>query len=229
MRVRWYGQSAFHLVSAEDGRSVFVDPFRVPGPELAARGFRFGYPAIDGVTADMLLVTHEHMDHNAVEAVGGQPHLIRSTAGTLDSPFGKVTAIASEHDQVAGTQRGPNTIFVFGLDGLRVCHFGDFGQSALREEQAAAVGAVDLLMVPVGGGPTAGADGAWAIVRRLKPRWVVPMHYQTPALSMLPEPAEPFVEKFAQVHRSATSAFDTAALPAAGDGQPVVVVPALPA
>ena len=112
---------------------------------------QFDYPAIEGVEPELLLVTHEHRDHNGVEAIGGSPAVIRSTAGTLESPVGEVVAVASEHDEVAGTQRGPNTIFVFTLDGLRIAHFGDFGQTALRDEQADAIGQVDLAFVPVGG------------------------------------------------------------------------------
>ena len=130
-----------------------IDPFGDMSAMAASRGMQFDYPPIAGVEADLLLVTHEHMDHNGVEAIGGDPAILRSTAGTLESPLGEVIAIASEHDEQAGTERGPNTIFVFELDGLRVCHFGDFGQRALREEQAAAIGAVDLLILPVGGGP----------------------------------------------------------------------------
>jgi L-ascorbate metabolism protein UlaG (beta-lactamase superfamily) len=145
--------------------------------------------------------------------------------GTLDSPLGQVTAIASEHDDAAGTQRGPNTIFCFSLDGVRVCHMGDFGQSALREEQAAAVGEIDLLFVPVGGGPTLGAEGAAVIVERLKPRWVVPMHYRTPRIGFL-ETAEEFLAKASAVERLPESSFETDALPSA-DG-PLVVVPAAP-
>ena len=60
------------------------------------------------------------MDHNGVDAIGGDPTILRSTAGKLESPIGEIVAIASEHDEAAGTERGPNTIFVFELDGLRV-------------------------------------------------------------------------------------------------------------
>ena len=161
---------------------------------------QFDYPPIADVEADLLLVTHEHGDHNGVEAIGGEPAILRSTAGTLESPLGEVTAIASEHDEQAGTARGPNTIFVFELDGLRVCHFGDFGQSGLREEQAAAIGEVDLLILPVGGGPTIGAEQAAAIVERLAPRWVVPMHYRTPRIGFL-ETADEFLERSPHVER----------------------------
>jgi hypothetical protein len=33
-----------------------------------------------------------------------------------------------------------DTIFVFELSGVRACHFGDFGQGALRDAQARAIG-----------------------------------------------------------------------------------------
>src|SRR5262249_33096648 len=136
----------------QDGdTTVFIDPFGDMGG-LASRGLEFNYPPIEGVEADLLLVTHEHRDHNAVEVIGGDPVILRSTAGTHESPAGTVTGVASEHDPVAGTQRGPNTIFTFTLGGVKVAHFGDFGQSELRSEQADALGTADLLIVPVGGG-----------------------------------------------------------------------------
>ena len=189
MQIRWYGQSAF-LISAE--RTVFVDPF-APMEGLAERGMQFDYPAIEGVEADLLLVTHEHADHNAVDVVGGSPQILRSTAGTFDSPLGEVIAVASEHDEAAGTKRGPNTIFRFTLDGLRLCHLGDFGQSELRHEQLRAIGSVDVLFLPVGGGPTVGGEPAAAIVRALKPRLVVPMHYRTDAVNFL-DPPDAFLD-----------------------------------
>jgi L-ascorbate metabolism protein UlaG (beta-lactamase superfamily) len=222
MRVEWYGQSAFVLEA--QGKTVFVDPFGdVSG--LAARGIRFDYPAIEGVRADLLLVTHEHADHNGVEAIGGDPVVLRSTAGRLSSPLGEVLAVASEHDAAAGTERGPNTIFAFELDGVRVVHLGDFGQAALRDEQAEAIGSADLLIVPVGAGPTIGAEQAVAVAERLSARWVVPMHYRTPRIGFL-ETADAFLELMPAVHRLAASSFETGDLPAA-DG-PLAVVPAAP-
>jgi L-ascorbate metabolism protein UlaG (beta-lactamase superfamily) len=223
MRVEWYGQSAFSLDGAEV--SVAIDPFGDMSGLAASRGMQFDYPQIDGVDAHLLLVTHEHIDHNGVDAIGGDPAVLRSTAGKLESPLGEVTAIASEHDEQAGTARGPNTIFVFDLDGLRVCHFGDFGQSALRDEQAAAIGQVDLLFIPVGGGPTIGGEQAAAIIERLAPRWAVPMHYRTPRIGFL-ETADDFLARSARVERLDGAAFDTEQLPD-GDG-PLVVVPAAP-
>jgi L-ascorbate metabolism protein UlaG (beta-lactamase superfamily) len=187
MRIRWYGQSAF-LLTGE--RSVIIDPFGDLDEAARERGLRFDYPAVSGVEPELLLVTHEHRDHNVVDAVGGSPQITRSTAGRFESPVGEVVAIASEHDDVAGTQRGPNAIFRFALDGLGVCHFGDFGQAGLRAEQHQAIGEVDVLLLPVGGGPTVGGEPAAAIVRALGPRLVVPMHYRTDAVNFLGPPDE---------------------------------------
>jgi L-ascorbate metabolism protein UlaG (beta-lactamase superfamily) len=222
MQVEWYGQSAFALRG--DEATVAIDPFGDMAALSRGRGLQWDYPAISGLEADLLLVTHEHLDHTGVEVVGGDPAILRSTAGTLESPLGEVLAVASEHDEAAGTRRGPNTIFAFTLDGVRVAHFGDFGQTTLREEQAAALGTVDLLFIPVGGGPTIGAAQATEIAGRLGARWIVPMHYRTERIGFL-EPADDFLGRFDHVARLDASRFDTAELP---DERPLVVVPAAP-
>src|SRR5581483_4154253 len=165
MELRWFGQSAYLL----DGSTrVVIDPFGDMSTLLQSRGVRFDYPPIAGVDADLLLVTHEHRDHNAVETIGGEPRTIRALAGTHESPVGEVIGIASEHDAAAGTERGQNTIYCFTLDGTRFCHFGDFGQNCLRAEQRAAIGDVDVLFMPAGAGPTIAHDRAAAVARELE-------------------------------------------------------------
>jgi L-ascorbate metabolism protein UlaG (beta-lactamase superfamily) len=197
MRIRWYGQSAFLL--AGEQRRVFIDPFGDMSG-LREHGLEWSYPPIEPADADLLLVTHDHADHNGVEVVGGEPAVIR-LAGTHESPLGEVVGVASEHDAAAGTQRGSNTIFRFELDGLRIVHLGDLGQTSLRPEQRAAIGDVDLLFVPVGGGPTIPVPEAVQLVRELSPRLVVPMHYRTELIGFL-DPLEPFLEALgAEVRR----------------------------
>jgi L-ascorbate metabolism protein UlaG (beta-lactamase superfamily) len=203
---------------------VFVDPFGDMTP-LADRGRRFEYPPIEAEGVDLVLVTHEHLDHNGVSAIGGDPTLLRATAGRHESPIGEVVGVASEHDPSAGTERGPNTIFVFELDGLRVAHFGDFGQTELRPEQREAIGGVDMILIPVGGGFTIGASQAAKIVEALEPRWVVPMHYRTPRVNFL-ETEEEFLDLMPRVQRLDESSFDTADLREAE--RPLTVVPAAP-
>jgi L-ascorbate metabolism protein UlaG (beta-lactamase superfamily) len=223
VNIRWYGQSAFLL---EDEHRVAIDPFGDMRELAAAHGLVFDYPPIEGLDADLLLITHEHGDHNAAEAVRA-PAVIRSTAGTLESPIGDVAAIASEHDDVAGTARGPNTIFRFELGGLRLCHFGDFGQAELRRQQRDAIGEIDVLLLPVGAGPTVGGEQAAAIVRELRPALVVAMHYRTEALNFL-DPPDAFLDALdSSVERLDTSSFDAREL-LGEPGRPTVVLAAAP-
>jgi L-ascorbate metabolism protein UlaG (beta-lactamase superfamily) len=220
MQVEWYGQSAFRLTDGDT--TVFIDPFGDMSP-MAGR-VQWDYPAIEDVDAGLLLVTHEHLDHNGVEAIGGDPVVLRSTAGRHESPIGEVVGVASEHDEKAGTERGPNTIFVFELDGIRAAHFGDFGQPALRPEQAEAIGQVDLVFIPVGAGPTIGAAQAHAIAEQVGAKWIVPMHYRTPKIGFL-DTADEYLELAPNVLKLETTSFDTSELPAEA---PLAVVPAAP-
>ena len=198
MKLRWFGQSAFLL---DGSKKVFIDPFGDMSEMLARRGGQFDYPLIEGIDADLLLVTHEHFDHNQVDVIGGDPAVIRSRAGTHESPIGEVLGIASEHDTVAGTQRGDNTIFCFTLDGVRFCHFGDFGQASLRPEQREAIGAVDVLFLPAGAGPTVAHEAGAQIVRELAPRVTVVMHYGNEAVDFLDKPDALFAALGADVDR----------------------------
>jgi L-ascorbate metabolism protein UlaG (beta-lactamase superfamily) len=205
-----------------------IDPFGPLGEQAAARGMVFDYPAIEQQSADLLLITHEHADHSAAEVVTGEPVVVRSKAGTYESPLGEVVAVASEHDDVAGTKRGPNVIVVFTLDGLRICHFGDFGQRALRPEQREAIGEVDVLFLPAGGGPTIGGADAADVVRALAPRLVVPMHYRTPAVNFL-DPPDAFLDALdAEVRRLETSEATAEDVLGTSDA-PVVALLAAPA
>jgi L-ascorbate metabolism protein UlaG (beta-lactamase superfamily) len=223
MRVDWHGQSAFTLDG--EAATVFIDPWGDMSA-AASKGIEWNYPAISPPAGvDLLIVTHEHSDHNGVEIIDGEPTLVRSQAGTHSSPLGDVVAIASEHDDVAGTQNGPNTIVVFTLDGIRVAHFGDFGQAALRPEQRAHLDGIDLLFIPIGDGPTIGAAVAAEIAKDLAPSWVVPMHYKTDKINFL-ETEEAFVDAMPKTERLPSPSFDTADLEK-GDA-PLVIVPAAP-
>ncbi len=223
MQVRWYGQSAFALTAG--AQRVFIDPFGSMDA-ARARGMTWNYPAIGGAAADVLLVTHEHGDHNAVDVIAEVKQTVRSSAGSFDTPVGRVTGIASEHDDVAGTKRGANVIYVFELDGMRVCHMGDFGQAELRPAQREAIGDIDFLFVPVGGMATIDGAAAAKLVEELNPSWVVPMHYRTPAISFL-ETAHSFLERVGgEIVTLNAPDFDTGGMNP--DGDRIIVVPAPP-
>ncbi|TDA63799.1 MAG: MBL fold metallo-hydrolase [Clostridia bacterium] len=168
VQIRWLGHACFLLADAE-GRRLVTDPF---DPQI-------GYPA-PKVAADVVTVSHDHFDHNAIDQIQGQPEVIQG-AGKHEAQGLDIYGLATFHDDQGGRQRGNNTVFRWVMDGVRVCHLGDLGH-ALTPAQVAEIGPQDVLMVPVGGFFTIDAVQARQVVEAIKPRIVLPMHYKTPAL-----------------------------------------------
>ena len=99
---------------------------------------------------------------------------------------------------------------------------GDLGQPALRPEQLAALGKVDLLFVPVGGLATIDAQPARAIAEQVEAKLVVPMHHRTERIDFL-EPLDAFEALFDDVRRA-----DAPLLDLHDANGPALVVPAVP-
>lgn len=168
MKIKWLGHSCF-LLTSDDGTRIITDPYK-PG----AFGLGYGPPA---EPADVVTVSHEHDDHNNVADVKGNPEVIRG-AGTHQARGIEFKGIPTSHDQASGAQRGSNVVFCFSLDGVRVCHLGDLGHE-LSDKTAGEIGPVDVVFVPVGGNFTIDAAAANAVVNGLRPKIVIPMHFQT--------------------------------------------------
>ncbi len=181
MDVFWFGHSCFFL-RAIRGPSLLLDPFHEE---------EVGYP-MPYVKADIVVISHNHEDHNNLEAVSGHPVLIKGSGRRIALGM-EFLGVPSYHDEYGGRQRGENTIFCFTMDEIRICHLGDLGHP-LSQAEAAAIGSVDLLFLPVGGIYTIDALGADEVMRQLRPAVAVPMHYKTRALCFELEPVDEFLK-----------------------------------
>jgi len=188
----WYGQSTF-VLTTNTGLKALLDP---TGP-----GTGYKIPTLDGI--DLVTISHEHSDHNAINLASGNPLVLRGLAGNdwakIDQTVKgvRVRTVGVYHDDAQGSKRGKNSIFIFDVDGLRVAHLGDLGHP-LSPEQIEDVGAVDVILIPVGGYYTIDAKTAVEVVSQLNPTVVVPMHYKTADLSAslanVLAPADDFVK-----------------------------------
>lgn len=170
MNITWFGQSCFR-VEAKEG-SVLIDPF---SNETGLRPPR--------IKDDLVLVTHEHYDHNATQDVPDDSFVIRGP-GEYERKGISVRGIASFHDDQEGAERGFNTMYLIKAEDLTICHLGDLGQKALDDEQVQAIGNVDVLLIPVGGTYTIDAKQATHVIAQIEPKIVVPMHYKIPKLTI---------------------------------------------
>ena len=155
MKLTWHGHACFRL-ECNEGTIVF-DPYEdncIPGLK-----------PLD-ISADVILCSHEHFDHNAREVVKQTRKLTRFDIQTLDS----------YHDNKQGSLRGNNTIHIINVEDMKVVHLGDLGHEL---NDYSLLQCCDVLMIPVGGHYTINAQTAKTIIDKIKPRIVVPMHYSS--------------------------------------------------
>lgn len=195
MLLEYYGHSCFAFTDSA-GRRLMVDPY---GPEV---GYRLPHRE-----ADVTLVSHAHFDHDHLPAVRGRTAVVRG-GGQRQAAGLDIRGIMADHDAEGGSRLGHVTLYRFEMDGLAVAHLSDLGAPLTRAWREA-LGPVDVLLVPCGGGGyTLGSAEAAALARDLAPRWVVPMHYRTPFLNRTRfpelEPLEAFLAHFGAKSRRET-------------------------
>ena len=194
MTIKFLGHASF-LITSEEGVRIITDPYEPGGYDGA---LRYG-PITD--EADIVTVSHDHADHNYVAGVPGNPVVVTESTGVSGISF---QVIGSYHDNAQGTERGPNRIFCFTVDGIRVCHLGDLGH-LLSTEQASSIGDVDVLLIPVGGHFAIDAQGATRTIDQLRPAVAIPMHYKTPKVDFPIAPLDEFLADKQNVQRTDSS------------------------
>ncbi|MCZ7585383.1 MAG: MBL fold metallo-hydrolase [Deltaproteobacteria bacterium] len=183
MKVRYNGHSCFS-VFADDGKCIVIDPY-----ESGAYGGAIAYHPVDS-EPDVVVLSHDHPDHSHTEQFKSDFKVVR---GPGEAKGFKFDVVNTFHDQSQGADRGKNRIFLFEVDGVRVGHMGDLGH-LLSDEQIKAVGAVDVMMLPVGGFYTIDANEATDVVERTRPKIAIPMHYKTDKCGFDIAPVDDFVE-----------------------------------
>jgi len=174
-KITWAGQSCFQISvsnSRDHSADIVIDLFD------ESIGLK-----VPNFSADILLVTHDHHDHNNIKAVKNSPFLVTGP-GEYEVRGVFIKGIPAFHDDKEGKERGQNTIYTIEAEEIKFCHLGDLGQKQLTDEQLEEIGAVDVLMIPVGGEFTISSQEAQRIISQIEPKIVIPMHYQLPKLKL---------------------------------------------
>lgn len=179
MKIKWLGHACF-LLTSKDGARILTDPF----------DNQVGY-ALPAEEADIVTSSHDHFDHNNFSVVRGRFVKI-NRAGRFSEKGIKIRGVKTYHDESKGAKRGGNIVYIFDIDGLKVCHCGDLGHMP-TEEQKGEIGKVDVLLLPVGGTYTVDAAGANEIVKALNPAVTIPMHFKTPDMNFPIEGVDKFL------------------------------------
>ncbi len=167
MEITWYGHSCFRLTE-RNYATVVTDPFDSK---------TVGYDPLK-LKAELVTISHDAPGHNNNDAVKGATHVLTG-AGEFEIGDVFVTAVQTGGNGAKKNKnKTRNTLYVFDYDGITVAHLGDMEEVPTQSE-VEALGTVNVLLVPVGGGSSLNAAKAAEVVSLIEPNIVVPMHYAT--------------------------------------------------
>ncbi len=202
MKITWLGHSAFLI---EGRKKVLVDPF-ITGNDMAP-------VKPDDIDCDIIAVTHGHGDHlgdavfiskrknvpvvaiyEVAEYIGskGATAVGMNFSGTYEQDGVRLTMVPALHS--SGITESGFTVdgglpagFIIEMEGKKVYHAGDtglFGDMKIIGE----LYRPDVALLPIGGLFTMDTHLAAIAARWIKPKYVIPMHYNTwPPISAEPE------------------------------------------
>jgi len=192
-QVIWYGHAALEIVAG--GKRLLIDPFFSGNPVATAQP--------DTLAPDYILISHGHGDHvgDAVDIAKRTGAMIISNfeicawfqdkhghanvhpqhiGGGFNYDFGRVKLTPALHGSALpdGSNGGNPVGFLITLsDGKKIYNAADtglFGDMKLIGEEK-----IDLALLPIGDNYTMGPDDALRAVKLIKPKVVIPIHYNT--------------------------------------------------
>jgi L-ascorbate metabolism protein UlaG (beta-lactamase superfamily) len=162
MQLTWYGLSCFKIQSKDI--IVITDPFQKTSGLTPLR-----------TRADIVTISNDSENHNNIKDIKDNPFIIDGP-GEYERKGVFIKGIASFHDNKEGEELGPNTVFIFEIEKIKICHLGALGHK-LSSKQIERIDAVDILLAPVGEKNTLKIGQLMDVINDIGPRIVVPMNY----------------------------------------------------
>jgi L-ascorbate metabolism protein UlaG (beta-lactamase superfamily) len=183
MDITWFGHSCFRL--RDRAATIVTDPY---GKDIGL--------LLPRVRADLVTVSHDADDHNCVKGVkSGFKALTGPGEYEVSGVFVTGLELRGEKKKGKELDKPRNTVFLFEFDDLTVCHLGDLDHVPTQAQVEDALGEVDVLLIPVGGGESLNAAQASEVVSLLEPHIVIPMHYKVKDLTLKLDPVSKFLKE----------------------------------
>jgi len=179
--IKWFGHSMWRI--STDTCTIIIDPFN-----------DIGFPMPQNLTADIVISSHEHQDHNNFKLITA-PFQKVTQIGTYSVKGVTIKMIESHHSK---RNLNDNFMSLIMIDGMSLLHCGDLGVIP-DPEKLGAITDIDILFVPIGGGYTIDATEAKQLIELVHPKIVFPMHYRMDRSTVNIAGFEPFEKLFTDI------------------------------
>ncbi|MCX5726627.1 MAG: MBL fold metallo-hydrolase [Candidatus Saganbacteria bacterium] len=187
LKIKWLGHAAFLITASIDSKEIKIitEPYD-------PSSFWLSYKPIT-YEADIVTISNKSNSENLVKTLQGSPEIFVARIGKWKSAGITIEGILSYRDKNLGKNRGTNTIYIFDIGGIRICHLGTLGHTMTKWAMDK-IGKIDVLLIPVGGVYTIGSQDATKVVEQIKPQIAVPMHYKNDACALAIEKVDHFIK-----------------------------------
>ncbi|HKL79891.1 MAG TPA: MBL fold metallo-hydrolase [Mobilitalea sp.] len=166
-----------YIIASTNGENVVVDPTVMPSTDVV------------DINPVGILSTHSHPDHMDNDFTGKyECQKLICKMGEIDTTDFHIYSIASTHDGDYIAEVPNNLLFVFEVDGLRIAHMGDIGQSAITEEQLTQLGEIDIAFMQFENSystMTLKNEKGFTMIEQLNPKIIIPTHYTANAIPVI--------------------------------------------
>lgn len=167
-----------YIITSSKGETVVVDPTVMPSIKLV------------DLNPAAIVCTHGHPDHTDSVFLGSYDctKLLYAKDDINTEDF-HIYTIPSSHSGDTIAENG-NVIIVFEVDGLRIAHMGDVGQTVLTDDQLKALGKIDIAFMQFENDfsdMSLENEKGFNLIEQLNPKIVIPTHYTDNALPVLEE------------------------------------------
>jgi L-ascorbate metabolism protein UlaG (beta-lactamase superfamily) len=189
MKIKWYGHACFRVEG--EGISIVTDPYT---PEVA------GLDPVEEPADVVIMSSATDRFHSNAAMVPGYPKVLNALEIARSGPV-EVNGVVFEALPTMESLRhkespDENAIYRFELERISVLHLGDLGNPLTDEQLTRLRGRVDVLLALTGGPPTIELEDLDRAIVEIRPRVVIPMHYQIPKLKLDMLPLEAFTSRY---------------------------------
>ncbi|MFL7796526.1 MBL fold metallo-hydrolase [Clostridium chauvoei] len=164
MEIQWFGGTTF-IIKNSIGKRILIDPMQI-GASIKKYDFK----------VDIITLNSPDIYQNIEPYIQKECTIINSISSFCNE-YLSLNSYSSFKDNIMGAKRGENIIYIFEIDGFRLCHLGTLGHT-LNINFVSKLQNLDFLFIPIGGHFSLNGIDAAKLATSINSKYIIPMYYR---------------------------------------------------